>query len=756
MILQNIFKASINNIREGTSFLPHVAAVLTLGVLLIYTFISFLPDTATGFKFSSLTGIVGAVFHKEGGDLKQGDRILAVNGWALNEPETASHFYQNGQSRQLELAIERDGHYLTVDWQMPSQLQGFELIDRLTTQWWLSYVFWLVGLIALLFLRPKDYLWLLFIAFNLITAVWMITSNAPRIFFSRNILSWAMWMSVPIYWHFHWELPESLYPLPRKFWLFVYIIFSTISLFTLWALFPTAAIFSAFAATFLGSLLLILVRLVWKRDRRQNLILYSSLVIMVGLGITSTFALRGNLPNTALAPLLLLPLLPLSYLYTIFRGQLQTFRFRANKIIIYYFLVAIVSLTLFVVVGILNRWVQLNSAANLTIIVVGLVVCVVTAYQFSSFERILESRLLGMRLAPSKLLEEYAQQITMSLSNAHLVQILQKDVLPTLMIRQSILLGFEVSGGHHILYSENVNPSLFDEASLQLLKPHYNQYLPPNASDLDGTPYAWVRLILPLTVGQTQLGIWILGQRDPDDLYAHQDMPMLNALASQTAIALQNINQSHRLQILYQTNIDEQEKQRVYMALELHDDILNELGVLALHANQTEDIPVEFNQVYERLVSKLRRTIHELRPAMLNYSLHIALEELTNNIAKRVSDRVVLMYNIKPSMVRYPQQIEQHMFRIVQQSIENAVDHAQADVISVYGELQDAWAEIVIEDDGIGFNMKNEITLFTLLEQRHFGLVGMIERADLIGGDLTITSKPKEGTKIRLQWQAHK
>lgn len=756
MIPESKFKASISNGREWSSFFSHIATVITFVVLLIYTFAIFFSRTAIGFDISYGSGVISDVFYAEGGDLKRGDRVLAVNGRSLSEPETANLFYHNGQSRQLELLIERDGQHVAVDWQKPSQLQGFELLDRFSSQWWSGYLFWLVGLIALLFLRPKDHLWFLFIAFNLITAVWMITSAAPRIFFSRNILSWALWMSVPVYWHFHWNLPEPLYSLPRKFWAFVYIIFSTISIFALLALIPTGAIFSAFAATFLGSLLLLLIRLVWRRDRRQNLILYSSLVILVGLGITSTFALIGDLPNAALAPLLLLPLLPLSYLYTIYRGQLQTFRFRTNKIIIYYFLVAIVSLTLFVVVGILNRWVQLNSAANLTIIVVGLVVCVVTAYQFSSFERILESRLLGMRLAPSKLLEEYAQQITMSLSNAHLVQILQKDVLPTLMIRQSILLGFEVSGEHHILYSENVNPSLFDEASLQLLKPHYNQYLPPNASDLDGTAYAWVRLILPLTVGQTQLGIWILGQRDPDDLYAHQDMPMLNALASQTAIALQNINQSHRLQILYQTNIDEQEKQRVYLALELHDDILNELGVLALHANQTEDIPVEFNQVYERLVSKLRRTIHELRPAMLNYSLHIALEELTNNIAKRVSDRVVLMYNIKPSIVRYPQQIEQHMFRIVQQSIENAVDHAQADVISVYGELQDAWAEIVIEDDGIGFNMKNEITLFTLLEQRHFGLVGMIERADLIGGDLTITSKPKEGTRIRLHWQAHR
>jgi len=60
-------------------------------------------------------------------------------------------------------------------------------------------------------------------------------------------------------------------------------------------------------------------------------------------------------------------------------------------------------------------------------------------------------------------------------------------------------------------------------------------------------PYPWVRLMLPLKVGEDVLGFWLFGRRDPDDFYSQEELPILKSLADQAAIALSNILQTERL-----------------------------------------------------------------------------------------------------------------------------------------------------------------------------------------------------------------
>ena len=88
------------------------------------------------------------------------------------------------------------------------------------------------------------------------------------------------------------------------------------------------------------------------------------------------------------------------------------------------------------------------------------------------------------------------------------------------------------------------------------------------------------------------------------------------------------------------------------------------------------------------------------------------------------------------------------IYRIVQEALNNVVKHARAKQVQV--KLNYAHTLLVlISDDGVGFEMPDRAD--TLTELGHFGLIGMRERAELIGASLTIRSAPSQGTQIELQ-----
>ena len=88
--------------------------------------------------------------------------------------------------------------------------------------------------------------------------------------------------------------------------------------------------------------------------------------------------------------------------------------------------------------------------------------------------------------------------------------------------------------------------------------------------------------------------------------------------------------------------------------------------------------------------------------------------------------------------------VEQCLYRVAQEAVENVVHHANALQVGVRLSVKERGIELLIQDDGIGFNPDRG------RQPGHFGLEGMRERARLAGGDLAITSIPGGGTTIRL------
>lgn len=264
--------------------------------------------------------------------------------------------------------------------------------------------------------------------------------------------------------------------------------------------------------------------------------------------------------------------------------------------------------------------------------------------------------------------------------------------------------------------------------------------------------FAWIRVVLPLQVDNDLLGFWLFGRRDPDDAYSAVEIPILQSFANQTAVALSNIMQTERLRAMYQADINRRELERLSLARELHDSVLSELAGMLMNADMGS-LPKNFQEGYKTLTQRLREIVSDLRPPMLNYGLKAAIEELADNLMERSKDALTVEVSLEGGGERYPLDKEQHLFRIIQEACENAVRHSRGKRVTISGKLAPDRVELAIQDDGNGFQLgKRRIELYDLLSERHFGLAGMFERAELINAEIQITSAPGAGTRISLQW----
>jgi signal transduction histidine kinase len=102
--------------------------------------------------------------------------------------------------------------------------------------------------------------------------------------------------------------------------------------------------------------------------------------------------------------------------------------------------------------------------------------------------------------------------------------------------------------------------------------------------------------------------------------------------------------------------------------------------------------------------------------------------------------------------LRLPEVVEEHLFRIVQQACENALRHSRAEVVQLVGALREQGVILNVTDDGVGFDTESLVETTALLNAQHYGLVGMRERATLIGARVSFRSAPQQGTEVSVCW----
>jgi signal transduction histidine kinase len=200
-----------------------------------------------------------------------------------------------------------------------------------------------------------------------------------------------------------------------------------------------------------------------------------------------------------------------------------------------------------------------------------------------------------------------------------------------------------------------------------------------------------------------------------------------------------------------------QEDERRRLARELHDDTLQslialnqrvQLAQMSIDGGQEAEALEEIQSLTEETIKNLRRVTRALRPIYLeDLGLVAALEMLCREV-EETSDLGV-DFDKRGSQRRLPPAEELALYRIVQEALSNVARHAQASRATVTIRFDSDKVTVEIADDGQGFSVPESPAEFA--PSGHFGLLGMYERAELIGGRLEIDSHPSDGACIRVE-----
>lgn len=745
-------------------FLPWVV----LAILLLYTYAKFFEHPYIGFRVGP-PGDVILIFVERGAQptLEVGDQIIEIDSvrWEDFRLNLRMNIFEDVRPGQvLSLLIERGRQQISIPWKVP----GFnlpEFIDLLISEGWLGFFFWIAGTFAFLALRPRDVRWQLMIAFNYLTAIWLILGSGVsfyHIWESAVFLRVAIWLSIPVYLHLHWVFPSPLGKLPKFVIWLSYIVAGLLAILEWFQLLPRSLYNIGFLLAAGGSFLLLLLHAFLRPESRRDLrlfviIAFLSFIPAVVIGfVLGFFGERYGLLSAWMrggGALLGLPLLPLAYLYAAFRRRLGNLELRMNRLLsIYGFVILLGSLGLPLILP-LDLLLTFSGKSFAIAFVAAALTAAAFIWAYPAFKGFLDRSIFGIPLPSKRLLETYSARITTSNSLPALVRVLEEEVLPSLLIRQFAFLQLD-QGMRKVLSAVAVNEEQMPkEQDVPYLLNQSGAYRSPDVASRD-LPFPWVRLILPLKLGDQLLGFWLFGRRDPDDIYSQMEIPVLSSLANLTAIALSNIVQTERLKSMYETNINRYEQERLRLALDLHDSILNELAALLIRPDAPFFSP-KFQQAFDELTERLREIINDLRPPMLAYGLKFALEDVADKLMERSHDSTEIVADVQTDGDwRYPEVVENNLYRIVQQACENALRHAHAKRITIFGRLRQEEIDIRVEDDGIGFSSEIHLQLDEMLAKKHFGLVGMLDRADWIGAELSIHSRPNQGTKIQLTWKS--
>jgi signal transduction histidine kinase len=738
--------------------LEHALPWLVLSILLFYTYAKFAQHPYSGFRLDTDGQVVTFYVPNAEQLLKVGDQVIQIDTllWDNFKADYRKTIFKGVQPGQVvSLMIDRDGRQGAIPWVFPGP-NPLEILDLIINEGWLAYVFWLVGTLAWLHLRPKDDRWGLMMAFNYLTAIWLVAGSGVsfyHIWGSAFVLRMAIWLCVPVYLHFHWIYPKPFGKLPAPVIWSVYIAASVLALAEWFQLLPSGAYFMGFLLAVGGSLVLLSAHVTLQAEARRDLrlLLIATLLALVPAVIVGFLGTFSTIPTPSGAGTIGLPFLPLAYFYASYRRQLGQSELRVNRwISTVIFLIFIGAITaLFTALASL----QIKSEGNALLFgaVLAILIALISIWGFPSFQMFVERRLLRIPLPPRNLLEIYSARLATSTSLSNLLKLLGDEVLPSLLVRQFAFLKFENYSPELLLAKGLDDKQNLKGCDFTRLLESAGKYRPASLLNEQETCH-WARLILPLKVGESVLGFWLFGRRDPDDYYSPSEIPILQSLASQTAIALSNILQTERLRAMYLANVDRYEEERLHLALELHDSILNQLAVLMMNMD-AHNPTAKFQGAYDDLTKHLRDIVSDLRPPMLNYGLEPAIGELADNLMERSKDTIRIDMNVQSDGSRYPEKIELHLFRIVQEACENALRHAQAKNITISGTLFSQEIDLSLKDDGIGFDAGENLQLDVLITNRHFGLAGMMERAAIIGAEVRIKSKPEEGTGIQITWK---
>ena len=197
------------------------------------------------------------------------------------------------------------------------------------------------------------------------------------------------------------------------------------------------------------------------------------------------------------------------------------------------------------------------------------------------------------------------------------------------------------------------------------------------------------------------------------------------------------------------------EEERKRIARELHDDTLARITDLRRHIESTinsqelsQPIKTQLEdsvQTLNNMTHEVRRIINALRPSMLDNVLGLipAIENLLDELSKRSGGKIQSKLITKLSKIKLSESNEIHLYRIIQEALNNIYKHSHATKVEVLIEKQPGQVLILVSDNGRGLPRSRDLPR-QVSTIKGFGLIDMKERAELIGANVQYLNKPAE------------
>jgi len=708
--------------------------------------------------------------------LKQGDKIVSIDGREITNFDRPIHNPKRAGETEHYI-VERNGQKLEFSVVVGDYLQHPEYLLAVIPGQLLSLLIYALGLILFLFSAAQDIRARLVAMVGLLagvalaaagpgytSAAWFVVDVILVTYAVSNFFSLAAHLYFPVATFsnrtrrmiLHFQLALSLVIIA------VYIfqrINSSAS-----SLPPDRSISSdiiayAFDLTWFVNIgLLIKNRFIVKdkeTKRQTNLVVMGTLIGVLPFLLLSSLPALFLGPQFAILPsnvtTLSLIFIPLSYGYVIYQRKLFKIDPIINRALVLFLLIILILFASATILGIISILLNLPSQ----IVVVGGILCVMVALPSASLQKSIQIQvnrvLYGGYYDFTTVTTTLSNRLSQITNRRDFIDILTIEFPQQMQIGKSDLLMVH-DGCIELQDSKGLSlrmPVGDDEICKLLVHTH----LPLRAPNLwalvnpgmakQWDMFGWAQVFAPIAYGDTLYGILLLGVRLTGNIYSNQDMEIINTISQQAALAIANIAMVESLRGLAQQLVRTDEEHRRMVSRELHDDILQNLFFLQVQLAETKpDLALHL----QKTVAKLRQTIKAQRTSLLDQGIVLALQDLISDLHQLAEDKTIIqLRNLLPESVMLDDDRTTALYRIVQEALSNVLKHADADEAVVTLKRDRDVLEIEIKDNGIGMENTSQV------QSGHYGLLGMTERATMIGAALTITSDLEKGTVVSVR-----
>ena len=735
-----------------------------------------------------------------------GDKIITVNGVDAFSLHSLYSGLRAGD--KVDYVVLRDS--IPVSYTVALETTpGYRLLSELEAIF-VGIIFWLVSLIVWSIAASPAVSTIFFLmgqttAFLLATgAVSSFTNNT----FENYLFSFAMLLLAPLFLHFYLIFPREKRGERSKFLRYaIYGIAATLLLiFILVTFFNVSVPWLVFinSQRLLFTSFVILVALAslffWHSESSLHTLRQQRLLIVGMLFSVLPLLILSLLPQLLLShPLVdyiwtfpFLVLLPISYAYAVYKENLGAFDHFLKRGLLYLSSAGLLLGVYFIAIAVLKHlfpasfyeWGHLVAGAIVLIIAI-----VWGEWLKKSLNRLLDHFFYRHWYDYRSIIQQNSHYLGGTVRLERLAQSLLQNARTMRFLEAALLWGEgdELRSYQSFGYPESIVQSFHfrkDDFIVQKLTniggPCLNQRLFTHEPNMlaamdersevfkDGRVQIWV----PLIHGSgTLTGILLLGSRLGDEPLDREDWDILETLAGHISLAVENINLvetlRHQLSVmkriqkeLVETKLrlsENRERERLELARLLHDgpiqDIYGVIYQLAIwrKIKRLQD-DSELSEVEASLMTiekQLRFFSSELRPPALDtFGLEGAIRSHFSHLRESYPD-----INFHLDMVQLGELISEGgklaLFRIYQESMRNILKHAQAKDVWVRLFREADQIVLEVEDNGVGFVIPEEGWMEPA-RRGHFGLLGVCERADSVGGKLSVVSSPGEGTLIRV------